>query len=1050
MKKRLFVLLAAVLLVVLTATFSFGQATATGNIIGVATDKAGAVLVGAKVTATSQATGVVRSTVTNATGDFRFDGVGAGAYVIKVTKDGFASYSQTLELLVGTTANVTASLKPGQTTEVVEVTGGIQLVDTAKTSVAEEITPKDVAELPLLGRDAANLAYLAPGVKQADSYDPTKARYAIISVNGQGGRNVNVTVNGVDNKDNSVGGMVMQMPLEGVQEFSISTQRFSAANGRSEGAAINMITKSGSNSYHGSGFGFFRDLALNADQKVADGHGGYDKASPPYSRQQFGGSIGGPVIKNKAFAFFAYERQREHTSLQENSDALSELSLLTAYGAKPVSVIPTPFFENRYTGRFDYVINSANKAYVSFSAQANNSENDQSDGYMDLTAGNFTVNHMQIGNFTLDSVINPTTINQFTFGFQYWNNLIATNESTPLLTFPGGGANCNNGGICFGTNTNVPQQSFQRKWQFKDDFSKTIKNHTLKAGVDYIWEPALGGFFKFNTPLEIDFADKPSTILGDPSTYPQGLSTPGAVSGISWANGDPATNVPGGTKQFGLYFQDDWKVSRRLSVNLGIRWDKDYNMVGGSAVRDSRTYQEMLAIADDPSVASYVHPYVYKQPKDDSTNFSPRVGFAYDLTGNGRQVIRGGYGLYYGNIFQNIPIFMEQQHNETVFQSYSLSAGTTENPGDVVPGTGGTTVENWAWSPTAQAALLSSLPAPSSQLLAGSIGRLIDPKYKNPVSEEFNVGYSLALDSHRAIEVEYVHVLSLHENKTVNINPSLPVNNNDVTQGMVRPLSAAFSAAGVPVLASVRDEQSIGRSRYDGLNISFRQTLTNHFSVNATYTLSRAYSYGGGGTSFRNYPRDPRYPLASFEWGPTPNDERHHITISGLVQLPYGFQLSPIMQFGSARPYDVTTSQGWLGIGSGSLNSGHTVVVPKNDPSNYMWALTQASTTVVRQCYFSGDCTLAKYNPFRGDPTFNLDVRLAKNFKFKEGVNLQLIAQAFDLTNRANYGNDYDGNIDNYLNGAGTYRHPAGWVNPSSQSVTPRSLTGEFGFRLTF
>src|SRR6202040_3662519 len=155
-------------------------------------------------------------------------------------------------------------------------------VDQLKTSVGQTITPKEVEELPMVGRDVASLAYLAPGVKATDSYDPTKNRYAILSVNGENGRNVNVTVNGVDNKDNTVGGPVMQLPLEAVQEFQISTQRFSAENGRSEGAAINMITKSGTNSYHGSLFGFFRDQTFNADQHPTPGQ----SANPPYSRQQ--------------------------------------------------------------------------------------------------------------------------------------------------------------------------------------------------------------------------------------------------------------------------------------------------------------------------------------------------------------------------------------------------------------------------------------------------------------------------------------------------------------------------------------------------------------------------------------------------------------------------------------------------------------------------------------------------------------------------------------------------------------------------------------------
>src|SRR3979411_833593 len=240
-------------------------------------------------------------------------------------------------------------------------------METTKTSVSLEITPKEVEELPMVGRDVANLAYLAPGVKATDSYDPTKSRYAILSVNGANGRNVNVTVNGIDNKDNTVGGPVMQLPLEAVQEFQISTQRFSAENGRSEGAAINMITKSGSNNYHGSVFGYFRNSALDTNEKVPNGDGTSTPANPDYSRQFFGGSIGGPFIKNKLFGFFAIERQRESQGLAESGNSYAELVLAKNAGlaAQPAKVIPRPFHEWRYNGRTDWTINNKNTAYVS-------------------------------------------------------------------------------------------------------------------------------------------------------------------------------------------------------------------------------------------------------------------------------------------------------------------------------------------------------------------------------------------------------------------------------------------------------------------------------------------------------------------------------------------------------------------------------------------------------------------------------------------------------------------------------------------------------------
>ena len=1037
MKRCAYALMISLFVVGLSAGNLFAQATATGTILGTITDKSQAVVSGAEVVATFTATGVIRTTTTNDTGSFRFDFVPAGQYQVKVAKSGFSAVSQTVELLVGQAAVVNVSLNPGAATMVIEVSGAAPIVDTTKMGVSQTITPTEVAELPLAGRDAANLAYLVPGVKAADSYDPTKNRYAILSINGSDGRNVNTTINGVDNKDNTVGGAVMQMPLEAVQEFQISTQRFSAENGRSQGAAINMITKSGTNSYHGSVFGYFRDSALNTDEKDAQGDGTSLPSHPDYSRQFFGGSVGGPFVKDKLFGFFAIERQRESQGLAESGNSYSELVLAAGAGlaAQPAKTIPRPFHEWRYNGRLDWTINNRNTAYVSYSSQANDSLNDQSDGTADLTNGNFTTNHLQIANFTLNSLLSHSFVNQFTFGFQYWNNIIDSHINAPLVTFPSPAE--------FGTNTNVPQQSFQRKWQFKDDVSKTFGNHTLKAGVDYIYNPVEGGFFKFNSTLEVDFTADPSTILGDPATYPQGFATPGLVGGMSYSNGDPYFLVA--TKQLGFYGQDDWKVNRRLTLNLGLRWDRDFNALGQTDIPKSRSYQALLAIAPTNGTAAY---YTRHLPHDDTKDFSPRIGFAYDLTGIGKHVLRGGFGLYFGNSFQNIPLFMEQLANPTIFQTVlSLSA-----PSDPVPGTG-LTLGQWQYGVSP----LPTLPPPSTTAADGSVGRLIDPSYRNPVSEEFNLGYSWAINSNSVFEAEYTHVLGLHENKTINIDQKV-VDYADFPSGidpstgdvaLIRPLSAAFAAAGQPVLNSLRNDESINRNRYDGVNFSFRQRMSRHFSLNANYSLAWAYGYNAGGFSaFRNYARNGYEPFASYEWGPMTNDERHHITVSGLVELPKGFEFAPILQFGSARPYNLTNSDNTLNTGGGTSNA---VVVPKSDPRN--WFAYAGNDSGAQACfYLTTNCTIAQFDPLRGQAFFELDAKFAKNIKIGEKANLQIVAQAFNLTNKANYGNNFGGDIaSSAAAGAAspTFGQPIGFIAPTATFI-PRSIWGELGVHFTF
>ena len=1018
MRKALSAIAIAVVSLSLPGGRLYGQATATGTIQGTVIDPSQGVIVSADVVVTAKATGDRRTSTTNGVGDYRFDLLPAGAYAVKITKQGFSAVVQSVDLLVGQTATANVMLHPGSATEVVEVTAAAPLVDVGKSSVSVNITPNEVEELPMVGRDVANLAYLAPGVKAADSYDPTKNRYAILSVNGAGGRNVNVTVNGIDNKDNTVGGPVMQLPLEAVQEFQISTQRFSAENGRSEGAAINMITKQGTNAFHGAVFGYFRDAALDTDEKVPNGTGGYDLAHPDYSRQQFGGSVGGALKKDKVFTFFAIERERENQGLEETGTSFNELTLAKAAGlaAQPASSIPRPFYETRYNGRLDWTINSKNNAYASYSSQGNNSLNDQSDGTGDLTNGNFTTNQMIVANVTLNSLLSSTAVNQFTAGYQYWNNLIASNISAPLVTFPD---------ASFGTNTNVPQQSWQRKWQFRDDVSKTIGKHTLKGGVDLIDNPSEGGFFEFSSTLEIDFAADPSAIVGNATKYPQKFATPGAVVGMSQANGNPYFLVS--TKQLGFYFQDDWKASKRLTLNLGVRWDKDFNMIGGSDIKKSRTYQELVALN-----SPFSNPYVSRLPHDDNKDFSPRIGFAWDITGQSKHVVRGGFGLYYGNVFQNIPLFMEQMSNPTIFQTViSLSS-----PTDIVTGTG-IALGSWRYGIDP----MPVVPAATTQLAPGSVGRLIDPDYRNPVTEEFNGGYSWEVAKNSMISAEYTHVLGLHENKTMNIDQKIPMNGACCS----RPLDAAFAASTQPQLVSVRDEQSIGRAHYDGFNFTFARRMTGHFALNANYTLAWAYSYGSGGGSFRNYPRLSTNPFASYEWGPSPNDERHHVTVSGLINLAKGFALAPIMQIGSARPYAVTNSANTLNTGGGTAIA---VVVPSNAPTN--WFAYANSITDAQNCFYglngvSKSCTIAAFDPLRGDPFFQLDLRLSKNFNLGEHFKLQFVAQAFNLTNRANYGNDFNGNIASQS----TFGHPAGFLAPSS-GVIPRSLWSEYGVRLTF
>lgn len=1042
---------------------AYAQATASGSIIGNITDPSGAAIVGAVVTATNTGTNAQRSTKSAAAGDYRFDLLPVGHYKIHVDSSGFASGEiKDIELLVGTTVAANVPLKPGATGETLEVQANNQLLDPEKSDVSIAVTPRQITDLPLNGRDFANLAILAPGVKQVDSYDPTKNRYAVYAVNGSTGRNTNTTVNGIDNKDNTVGGAVMQLPLEAVQEFIISPNRFSAANGRSEGAALNVVTKSGTNQLHGSLYGFFRTQTFQTNNYFAKQA---NQPKPDYSRQQYGGSIGGPIRKDKDFGFFAYEGLRERSSISVSSDSYNELLAVANFvkqnpnvftiAPQPSRTIATPFDEKRYNGRIDHTFNDRHRIFVSYLAQDNTSQNDQSTSQNDLTEGNYTLNDLILTNVTLSSVLTPSLVNSFTAGFQYWNNLIDSKVRAPYILFPDG--------TSFGTNINVPQKSSQHKFQFRDDLSYTHGRHTLRGGVDYVYEPQLGGFFENNPTPEFDFVDSPQNLL-DPAKYFNGFSTPGAVINMTGTAGDPSFNLS--PKMLGLYVEDDYRITPRLLVNVGVRYDRDIDTYGIDKQKNSRTHQELIAAAATglPTVPAQHNPNTYLTgytpdltniggiytglPSNDNLDISPRIGFSYDLSGKGRFVMHGGYGLYYGQSFENIPLFMIQQANNLVFaNTFSISCS---GPGDTgcssantVPGTN-ILLSNYQFGVDPQ----PLIPPAGHDLAPGSTGRIMDPSYRNPYTQQINAGFQYAPNAFSVIEVDYVQARGLHDNKTVNINPI------QYFSDKTRPFSKAFVDAGVPQLGRIADEQSIGRSYYDGLNVSYRQQMWKRFTGTVNYTYAKALAFEGGAAGFRNTATNPF--LGQFrrqDFGAPPSDERHHVTASATFNLPWKIVVSPIFQVGTGRPVDIVQSSSDLwGIGSGRTNPHAVVPVGASitKPTDYV-ALAGISGTGYKNCLQAGMCKEVSYANFRGPAFAELDARIGKSITLRDKYNLNLFFQGFNLTDRANFGTSIQGNVANYNSdpAKSSFLKPFDFITPGG-TVVPKSFLGEFGARFSF
>jgi hypothetical protein len=1009
-KKKLWRL--CIVLALAAPLLAFGQGGQFGGIQGIVTDASGGVVPGVTISVKNLSTAFERVVVSESNGAYQIVNLIAGTYSLKAESAGFAPFLvESVTVNVGRTTDVFVKLAPAGTKETIIVTGIAPMVETTKTDVGGVVDNRQVENLPLNGRNFSSLATLIPGARPVGSWDPTKTRIGAVSVAGAGGRNFNTTIDGIDNKDNTVGGYVQNISLEGVREFALKTQRFSAADGRSQGGMLSIVTKGGSNDFHGSWFTFFRDKSLNTNDYWSK-KGGSNK--PDFRRWQYGGSIGGPIKKDKAFFFFAYERLDEDQFAIISPSVVRELEALknaniSIYGAAPgpASQLPTPYLSKLWTARADWVISNNHNAYLSWNNSSDRTDNDQAP--TDLTSTNFNTNRNYTASLVLSSILTNKMVNQFVFGHSYWNNLIDTDNYTKATVYF---AN-----VQYGTNTNVPQQSYQKKWQFKDSLSWSRGAHTWRYGVDWVREPILGGFFGYTPVPAIYFFDNPTTILTDKGRYPQGFSTPGIVQNIQATSGDPRFTLPSAVNMIAWYVQDDWRVNRKLTLNLGLRYDVDLGIVNGGNFEAKNRTRLILQKIKHPVTDGWVARY----PGDDKNNFSPRVGFAYDPTGEGKTVIRGGYGLYFDQLFLNINLFTIQQSNPTVFATVVNLTNSAIGVGDL---------------PTFKIGdSLPAIPAAKTDIPDGTTGRIINPDYASPVSQQSNIGFSHELMRDFVLEVDYTHMLNIRESRRVRLNYRKVLADNTNP----RILASALVAAGMPAgrLADVVGEASVNRSRYDGLNIGVRKRMSHHLTFQTSYTLSKAQGWRGATGEFGALASvDQSVLFSPLDYGPTGRDERHRFVWSGVFDLPLGFQVSPIFQFASARPYTATSGADTNrdGVTNDYCTSGMTAPNGRSCPSK------QGMTTLRGGYDLDG-------NPVSGR-FFLMDLRVTKDFslaRVREGMKIGFYFESFNLTNRVNFGNNFSGNIRSNL-----YRTTNGLPTGAYGIVAAAPYQAQLGVRFTF
>jgi hypothetical protein len=916
------------------------------GITGRVTDPSNASVADVKVTATG-ADGSTSSTSTNASGIYQLPALRAGSYTIRYEIGGFAPAERTLDLLVGQTANVDIALQLSRTNTSVVIEAAANAVDTSTSTVAGDVSPTEVEKLPLNGRNYLQLAMLVPGITSNDIQNTP--------LGGTAGGKFQINVDGQQVTQNSAADSFgePQYSQDAIDQFQIITNRFDATLGRSSRAQIIAVTKSGTNAYHGTLYGYFRNSEFNASDPVAH-------KVLPFSDQQFGGTFGGPIVKNKMFFFWAYEGERQPNSLFDQP-----LGFPSSFEVTFNNELRT----NSYILHTDYQINSTNRlsirgtGYTWAEPFASITGNSSPTRETASTRQSYAV----LGTWTW--TISPALVNEVKIGFNKFgwanNNILTTQE----YRFPT---------TTIGSPYNYPQTIAQHTWQYRDDMYWLKGGHSFKYGVDFLHNTYAGYFGQNVRGTVLGFNSNVSNlnlatifpVYNQPSTWNLAALVP-YVSSFTQGFGDWNYSLP--TKGVGAWFQDDWKVNNKLTLNLGIRYDNDLGI-----------FNPGLTLASGIKTPKY----------NDNHLFQPRFGFAYDVTGSRKTVIRGGVGLFYADIQVNQAID-DQIFNGQTTLSPALSTVTS---------------------------LTNPFPYTGAQYLSGSVPvgpetiQPLAPNVQTPYSLQYSLGLEHQLSKSWTISVDYTHFRIYHDwirtDANLFYNPVTGYAQNPNTFGRPNPNFIAILNFTTPAAAG---------SINDAMQVGITHRFSQSFSAQAAYTFARLKDSTTGAFYYPNNQMN-----LDSEWALSPDNQWNSMTIAGAYNFKWGIQLSGAFHYGSGQNFATTSNQNPFAL-SGVADRLFANTIPYyGNPSNLLPSGIPGYSLVRRDSLV-------------GNPIQRVDVRLSKTFTFKERFKLIPMVEAFNLFNHSNFGA-----YNNIVNTA-TYGTPASDVD---LPYAPRMLqfAGRFEF----
>lgn len=1134
-------LLVTACLLSITSIPVFAQSQTTGRISGTVKDEKGAVVPDAEVTVTNKATGDERKVKSDADGNYFVPLLPSGTYTVSVSAPGFNTYvADDVRVAITETTTINPTMPTGGLQETVSVNADAPIVQTEGAQLGRVVDSRTVSELPLATRNFTQILGLSPG---AATYLPDNTAVGRnsqnISVNGARVTNNNFQINGIDANSmgtNSAPSLSVPAP-ETIQEFKVQTSLYDATFGRSGGGNIQAVTKSGTNEFHGGAYYFLRNEALNANNPFLNASG---VARPILRRNVFGGFIGGPIIKDKAFFFASYQGTRETNgasvinSLSSNilvdprltdtnrtaaalAAAFSTLALpLTAAQISPVSVallnvrlpngqflIPTPqaggrysgstpsvFDENQFNANFDYRFGANDtlsaKVFVSNAPQTLTLPSFLGGGPNVPGFGNFQQNNNRLVSLQHIHVFSPTIFNELRAGYNFIRvdafpeepvkdsdiGITRANASIfpglPLIRIAPAA-----GGIVIGTSPTIDVRAVAPSTTVADTLSITRGRHNLRVGGEFRYNEN-NYVLNFFTRGQIDFLNFTSFLTGN-----------AAVSVFGSGLGNRSLRA----HDYNFFAQDDWKVTSKLTLNLGLRYELDmppYDTRGRIATFDPALYvprSQFVVIGGVPTpigppVGGFVQagnvlpeydlasiPNVDKRVVNsiDPNNFAPRVGFAYSPLDSGRMVIRGGYGIFY---------------SRTSFQYITLNV--IAPPTYVFGARVGVPFSDPFFPAPAQNQFPALVPGVALS------GTLFDRNIRTPYLQQYNISLQYELFKDTLLEAAYVgtHGVSLFRQVAINQANLVPAGGsitNAVTGQVITtntPANAALRAPfqGVSVNGFFQN-QTTAQSSYNSLQVSLTRRFSQGLQFLASYTLAKSIdnaSGQGGGAGFGGVvnpggvgetsavlgnQRDNRANRGRSDF-----DRKHRLVVSFLYDLPEpdiaknstagrlllsDWQLAGIVSSMSGLPIDIvdTGAGSFYGISGGGNPLARPNIVSdpfSNVPNGYFFnpfAFARPIVAAGQPIPSSGGTAIAGAtgtdignvgrNILRGPHQNNFDFSIIKRFRITESKNLEFRTEFFNLFNQVNYANPIS-DINSVLSSGGSFDANGRVVNPGS------------------